>query len=509
MYEELHEFLEQLGRPRVCVIGDVVLAGYFWGPVARISPEGPIPVLRVDREDHKPGGAAGVAAMLAALGAEVTCAGVVGEDEAATCLREQLEAAGARAAGLVTCPDRTTTCRTRYLGWVQSAGRAVQQMLRVDDEPTGPIGPDLSRAVFEAAEPLIDRAEAVVAVDMGLGLFDAALLRRVIERAAARGVPVIVDPEAPRECAPYGRADCLLLNRAEAEALTGIELRGAADYARAGRALIADGALHSVAVKLDRDGIYFATAEGEEDLAPAHVREVADVTGAGDMVAAAFTLALAAGATLRRAAELANFAGGVEVTRHGAAVVSRAEMLTEIRVEADPALRKVESLDELLSILETRRARGEKVAFTNGCFDLLHVGHLQLIRFARAQADMLVVGINSDASARELKGPGRPVNGEGARARMLAGLADVDYVVVFGTKSVLPLVERVRPDVLVKGGDYGKKGVVGCELVESYGGRVELAPEVEGLSTSDIIQRIHEGNEGGDREGSQGDGAPA
>jgi len=238
--------------------------------------------------------------------------------------------------------------------------------------------------------------------------------------------------------------------------------------------------------------MFYATADGEERHVPTHPRGVLDVTGAGDMVAAALALAMAGGAPLTLAVELANAAAGMEVALQGAATVSRDDLLAELQAESSPALLKVKGREEVAVALAERRRRGETIAFTNGVFDLLHLGHVELIRFSRAQADCLVVGINSDRSVRELKGAGRPINTQDIRASTLAAMPNVDYVVVFDEVSVLPLVQKVRPDVLCKGGDYGKTGVVGWQFVESYGGRVMLAPKVEGLSTTELIERIAE-----------------
>ena len=499
MYERLHRILLAAGRPTVCVLGDVLLDTYVWGSVNGVSPEGPIPLLEPDRAEHRPGGAAAVAAMLAALGARASCAGLVGEDEAGVQLAEALRAGGVDTSALVPCTGRSTACRTRYLGYVQSAGRAVQQLLRVDQVQRRPLAPEQAAALREAALPLIDACQAVLVQDLVHGACGPDLLGTLQAHAVKEGKPFIVDPERADDCSPYRGATCLLLNRAEAQAFSRVDMTGPDRYAEAARALIEGLGLGSVILKLDREGLYYASADGAGRLVPARRQEAVDETGAGDMVSAALALVLAAGMPLGEAAELANFAAAIEVGRRGAALIHREELIDDLVGRADPAARKIRPLDELLPILEGRRARGEKVAFTNGCFDLLHLGHIELLRRARSHGDLLVVGVNSDESVRALKGPSRPINSQETRARMLAGMEEVDYVVVFDTVSVLPLIEQVRPDVLVKGGDYDKTGVVGWELVEGYGGRVELAPVVTGLSTSDIIKRISENDEGTDR----------
>lgn len=498
--EELIKFLQRLGRPRICVVGDMMLDTYVWGQVSHVSPEGPIPVLRMDRREHRPGGAASVAAMLCALGAEVSCVAVVGEDDAAQELRQELQACGADASGLVGCLGRPTTLKTRYMGYVQSAGRALQQMLRVDEEDTSFIKPSERKEVLARVRKLSQQADLILIQDMAKGLLSRETLQDIIAPASAEGKTVLVDPERSDDYSGYKGATCLLPNRSEAEAATGVKLDQEEGYVKAAEKLIKELSLKSVVIKLDREGLFYATADGQRKHVTTRARDVADVTGAGDMVAAMVAMGMAGGMALSQAAELANLAAGVEVSRQGAAAISRAELVDELRSHSDPLAAKIKTREQLLEALAERRKRGEKIAFTNGVFDLLHLGHMGLIRHAREQADCLVVGVNSDRSARELKGPGRPINSEQVRARVLAALTDVDYVVIFGEVSVRPLVEMVRPDVLVKGGDYDKTGVVGHEFVESYGGRVELAPEVEGLSTSELIRRIAQSDEEPDRE---------
>jgi len=502
VYEELHKLLDGLGRPRICVVGDVMLDTYVWGRVSRVSPEGPIPVLQVTEQEHRPGGAAGVAAMLSALGAEVACIGAVGDDESARELGRELKSAGVDSAGLVVCPDRPTTLKTRYMGYVQSAGRGLQQIVRVDEEVTDPISESESAAVLKRVKELSKGADAVLVQDMAKGLLGPELLQAIIQAAAAARIPIIVDPERSEDYSAYRSATCLLPNRFETETATELCMDSPQAWPLAARKLLRDLSLQAVIVKLDREGMFYVTADGKEGHVATRARDVADVTGAGDMVAAVVALVMAAGGPLERGIKLANVAAGLEVTRYGAATVSRTELVEEIEVETDPARRKIKGRAALLAALEKRRAAGQKIAFTNGCYDLLHLGHVETIRFARKQGECLVVGVNSDRSARELKGPGRPVNTEDVRARTLASLADVDYVVVFDEASVLPLVKEVRPDVLVKGGDYGKTGVVGWEFVESYGGEVKVAPQVEGLSTTEIIRKIAGNDEGRDSEDS-------
>ncbi|MHC5034144.1 MAG: D-glycero-beta-D-manno-heptose 1-phosphate adenylyltransferase [Planctomycetota bacterium] len=505
MPDNLYVLLRQAGRPRICVIGDMMLDLYVWGDVSRISQEGPIPVLRVQKKEHRTGGAGNVAAMLSALGAEVDVIGLVGDDPAAGMLREDLTNAGINVTGLITSGDRPTTAKTRYLGYVQSAGRALQQIVRVDEEVVAPLSPNDAAAVREAAETAIAQAELVVIQDMGKGLLGADLIAACVREAAGSGKPVVVDPELTEDYSPYAGATCVLPNRYEAQMATGLTLRCDEDYRRAAHMLLDRLALEGVVIKLDREGIYFATSSGQEKHMTTRARDVADVTGAGDMVTAAFSFARATGADYATAASLANFAAGVEVSLHGVAPVPRRHLMEAIRAEAEPTTRKIKDRAEAARLAAELRDTGKKIVFTNGCFDLLHFGHVQLLSYARAQGDVLIVGLNSDISAGKLKGPGRPVNSEEVRSRILASMGDVDYVVLFDEESVLPLIEQIRPDVLVKGGDYTVEGVVGHEFVQSYGGEVKLAPEAEGFSTTELIEKIAGSNERTDRGDSAGD----
>ncbi len=498
MLEDVYHMLRDAGQPTVCVVGDAMLDTYVWGAVSRISPEGPIPVLHVQRREHRLGGALSVAAMLRSLQARVLPVGVVGDDRSARLLRARLQESDIEPAGLLRESDRPTATKTRYLGYVQSAGRALQQLLRVDEEDTSPVSEHAAAEVLRHVHDILAEVDLLVVQDMGKGLFMDSLLREVLSAAGNANVPVIVDPERTQDYAPYARATCVVPNRFEAEMATGMQLRSEAEFADAASVLLAELDLDSVVIKLDRDGIYYATRRGESQHIRAHQREVADVTGAGDMVAAALALALGSGAEFDTAVRFANFAGGLEVMQSGATPIPRARLMEALQSATDPVATKIRDRCEVASLVERLRGEGKSIAFTNGCFDLLHLGHVRLVQYARRQGDVLIVGLNSDASTRAIKGPDRPINNEQVRSHVLASLADVDYVIVFDEQSVLPLIREIRPDVLVKGGDYPKEGVVGHEFVESYGGEVRLAPLARGLSTTELINRIAQSNERSD-----------
>jgi D-beta-D-heptose 7-phosphate kinase/D-beta-D-heptose 1-phosphate adenosyltransferase len=316
-----------------------------------------------------------------------------------------------------------------------------------------------------------------------------------VEAARRRGVQVVADPIRGRDYGKYRGCSSMTPNRLEAGLATGREIENADEALAAARQLRDELGLEAGIVTLDKDGMALSHRDGTESIYPTRPRQVYDITGAGDMVMSVLGLALAAGADYPSAIRLANVAGGLEVEKVGVATVTREEILNDLfhtPAPADPlaATSKLRTLSRLLPELDARRRLGQKVAFTNGCFDILHWGHVQYLKEARAQADCLVVGLNTDASVRRLKGPERPVNSEEARAAVLASLEAVDYLVLFDDATPMELIRAIRPDVLVKGADYRKDQVVGADLVEAYGGRVHLAGLREGYSTTKLIQQM-------------------
>lgn len=482
----LPEVVRSLGRPTVAVVGDLLLDRYLFGSVGRVSPEAPVHVLRVDREEERPGGAGSVAALLAGLGARCRVSGFLGRDGSGERLRDLLRAAGAVTRDVLALPGRPTTVKTRI---VARNASGFQQVLRVDREEITPPGAGVERSLAAAARRAIRGAAAVVVSDYAKGALPDSVLRAVLAEARRRGVPALVDPKRA-DFRAYRGATVLTPNRAETERAMGMRLRTRKDVERAGRRMVRALGLEAALVTLDRDGLALVPREGPAVFVATEPRDVFDVTGAGDMVIAAAAAALAAGATLEEAARLANVAAGIEVARFGVVPVSRDEVLETVHApEGDPA-RKVLPLPALREALRARRARGEKVVLTNGCFDILHVGHLRYLAASRAEGDLLVVGLNSDASVRRLKGRGRPVVPFRERAETLASLSAVDFVVGFREDTPERLVRAVDPDVLVKGEDWRTKGVVGRDWVESRGGRVVLARLVPGRSTSALLSRI-------------------
>jgi D-beta-D-heptose 7-phosphate kinase / D-beta-D-heptose 1-phosphate adenosyltransferase len=482
--------LPRLKPPRILVAGEVILDRYISGDVERISPEAPIPVLRVNRREEKPGNAGFVMANLRALGARPTTLSVVGADRDGELLRATLDALGIGTRSLLVDPDRPTIVKQRMFGSVQSANRGTQQLLRVDEEDITPLTPARERALIARLPRELEPVAGVLVSDINKGLLTATLLRALIDGSRRRGLPIIVDPRLGDDFSIYRDATALTPNRYETERATGISLKDRPAWEAAAQSLIEKLNLAACLITLDRDGMYLAERGGKGRHIPTTPREVYDVTGAGDVVLSVFGFFAIAGIKLGTAAALANLAAGIEVSRLGAEVISREDLKRAILPRHAGFERKIVRDSELAIMLEGHRRNGRRIVFTNGCFDLLHAGHLQILSYARAHGDLLVVGLNSDSSVRELKGAQRPINRDIDRARLLAALEMVDYVVVFNETRAERVIRKVRPDVLVKGEDYSGQQVDGQAFIEAYGGQVLLAPLLDGHSTTQMVGRL-------------------
>jgi len=475
---------------RVLVAGEVILDRYIMGDVARVSPEAPIPILQVSRIEERPGNAGFVMANLRALGARVSALSVVGADRNGELLREMFGDLGIDTRSVLVDSDRPTIVKERMLGSVQSANRATQQLLRVDQEAPHPLSPAKERALTRHLERELARVDGVLISDINKGLLTAGLLRRLIDGARRRGIPVIVDPRLSEDFSIYSGATALTPNRYETEFATGMRLTDREAWMRAADGLIRRLKLDACLVTLDREGMYLSERRGPHTYIATTPRAVYDVTGAGDVVLAVFGLFAIAGLSFASAARLANLAAGIEVSRLGTEIISREDLARALNPGPESAQRKIVSVEELRPALERQRSAGRRVVFTNGCFDLLHAGHIEMLSFARAQGDSLVVGLNSDRSVRLIKGDSRPIYPAAERALILAALEMVDYVVVFDETRAERIVRAVKPDVLVKGEDWRDKIVDGQSFVESYGGRVALAPLLPGYGTTLTVERL-------------------
>jgi D-beta-D-heptose 7-phosphate kinase/D-beta-D-heptose 1-phosphate adenosyltransferase len=480
MTRPLLDILRQVARTRLVCVGDVMLDRFISGEVERISPEAPVPVLRIAAEETVLGGAGNVARNLAAIGADADLVALIGDDPAGAEIRRLLVASGI-GDGLVSVQRATTTEKIRFL-----AGS--QQLMRADRERTVAADASGRRALVAAALSKLPGASALLLSDYAKGALADDVVTAVIEGAARQQIPVVVDPKG-RAYARYRGATVVTPNRRELGDAVGRPIAPGEEVAAA-QELISGCGIGAVLVTLGRDGMLLVSAAGQVRL-EADSRDVFDVVGAGDTVAAVLAAALGAGAHLPAASELANIAAGIVVGKVGTAVATAAEIAAALR-RRDLARdeQKVVNLAELEDDIRRWRRQRLAIGFTNGCFDLIHPGHISLLRQARAACDRLIVGLNSDASVRRLKGADRPVQSEAARALVLASLAKVDRVVVFEDDTPQRLIEAIRPDVLIKGADYRMDQVVGAELVQSYGGRVVLASLEPGYSTSATIANL-------------------
>ncbi len=468
---------------RVLVLGDVMLDRYVLGEVRRISPEAPIPVLRASQRRGVPGGAANVARNIASLGAHATLVGVVGEDASAGELEAVLRGIGQVAPILVRDPGRPTTVKTRFMS-------GSHQLLRLDEEESGALSQPLEDAVLAAFMQALPHCDIVVLSDYAKGVLTDRVLGEAIAQARAAGVPIVADPKRPTFAA-YRHVTVLTPNLSEVARATGIQ--GSDDMAveLAGRAACAQADTAAVIVTRSEKGLTLVRHEGPTLHVPTRARAVADVSGAGDTFVAALAIMLGGGASLDDAAVIANLAAGIAVGKAGTAAVEHAELAAALHQRELMGLdTKVAELGPALARVARWRAEGARIGFTNGCFDLIHPGHIRLLAEARRTCDRLVVGLNSDASVSRLKGPTRPVQNETARATVMASIAAADLVVIFTEDTPERLIEAVCPDVLIKGADYRVDQVVGGAFVQQHGGRVVLIDLEDGHSTTNTIRRM-------------------
>ncbi|MEM0983641.1 MAG: D-glycero-beta-D-manno-heptose 1-phosphate adenylyltransferase [Planctomycetota bacterium] len=479
---------------RAVVIGDFMLDQLLYGDAERLSADAPVPVLDVQRQESTPGGAANLCLDLAALRGEVRAIGVTGDDTEAGILRGALDSAGIGVAGLIADPDRPTTVKRSLVGLAQA--RHPQKMFRVDFESRAELSETIRASLLEAFAAELETADIVCIEDYGKGVCDEIMCEKVIEHARKAGVPVFVDPASRGDFARYRGATAITPNRTEAERATGMPTHLDADAyhnAELARSLQSSLDLEAVVLTLDRHGALLLERDAEPVTVPTIAREVYDVTGAGDMMLAGLAAARANGLAWPHAVEFANAAAGLEVEQFGVAPIPFERVHLELLNRRTNGRGRLRTEAEILVELAAVRSVGKSIVFTNGCFDVLHAGHVSLLEAARSLGDFLVVGLNSDDSVARLKGPERPVNTQDDRARLLGALRAVDAVVVFDADTPQDLIERVRPDILVKGADYRGKEVVGQRFVESIGGRVELVELVPGRSTTAVIEAMRGG----------------
>ena len=483
---KISSLTKKFSKARVLVIGDLILDRYLWGEVSRISPEAPVPVVRVRERSEALGGAGNVAANLAGLKVGVTLIGLCGNDEPRMRLKAMLDKKGI-AHHLLTDSSRPTITKSR----IMAQG---QQVLRLDEEEPFLLSPWLHEELFSLIEKTLSQSRTVILSDYGKGLHQTpGITRRIINLCKEHSIPVLVDPKG-KDWERYQGATCVTPNSAELELVSsktiGTDERQLMSAARATRRKYS---LDWLLVTRGPKGMCLVGGDNGPLHIPAQAREVYDVSGAGDTVIATLGAGVASGLSFPDAALLANAAAGVVVGKLGTQPITLPELnaVLQITERGNQTGRsgKIATRSAARMQVQAWRTSGERIVFTNGCFDLLHPGHIHLLHESRALGERLVVGLNTDASVRRLKGPTRPIVSEEDRAAVLSALTCVDLVVPFREDTPLSLIKALRPDILVKGGDYRPETVVGREIVESYGGHVRLIPLLEGYSTTTLAHK--------------------
>lgn len=474
--------LAQYPRLKILVIGDVMIDHYIQAEVERTSPEAPVAVAVVRSEYYVPGGAANVAANCAAMGAKIILAGISGRDENAEKIRLLLEDKGIRTNLLISDPDRPTTLKTRIL----SRG---QQIIRIDREEKSQPGIKLQKKLLKALERNIKKIHGVIISDYAKGVCSPFFIQSLLKIIKPLGIPVVCDPKG-LDFTKYRGVDILTPNFKETREATGITLNNPDALKKAAKKILSLTKTKAIVVTKGNEGVTLFPKGKPEIHINAHAREVYDVTGAGDTFISHFALAYFSGATLRQATEMGNFASAVSVAKLGVAVVYPEELTSFVRSETYST--KLKNPVELKEIILRLKSEDKKVVFTNGCFDLIHIGHIKFLQEARKLGDCLIVGINTDASVRRVKGEGRPLISEMERADLLAALHWVDYVVLFDETTPEPLLRALKPDILVKGKNLRPEEIVGHELVKKYGGEIRRLPFFANISTADRLRRIFE-----------------
>lgn len=472
--------MPRFDQAQVLVVGDVMLDRYWHGGTSRISPEAPVPVVKVEQVEDRPGGAANVALNIAALGAGASLSGLVGKDDAAEALMESMQAAQVFSDFCVV-EGRPTITKLRVIS-------RHQQLIRMDFEDK--FSAESAQQLNEKASQLLASVGALILSDYAKGAL--ADPQPLIQAAKAANIPVLVDPKGS-DFSRYRGATLLTPNLHEFEAVVG-HCENEQALVSKGESLMREHDLQALLVTRGEHGMTLLRPDEPELHLPARAREVFDVTGAGDTVISVLAASLAAGEAMPQAVALANLAAGIVVAKLGTAAISAPELRRAISAEQGSE-RGVMTVEQLQIALADARTQGEKIVFTNGCFDIIHAGHVGYLEQARELGDRLIVGINSDESVVRLKGPGRPINPVDRRMAVLAGLEAVDWVLYFDGDTPEQLLEQLKPDVLVKGGDYEKESVVGWQIVESYGGNVQTLSFFDDCSTTAIVNKVLEKNQ--------------
>lgn len=469
------------------VVGDFMLDQQLYGVANRLSPDAPVPVLHVTKQENQPGGAANLCLDLQAMHGRVTAIGVVGQDPESSILTDALSSRGVQADSIINDPARPTTVKRNLIGLAQ--GRHAQKMFRVDFESAEPIDQSIADQLLALFDDHLMNADFVCIEDYNKGVCTPELCREIIKRANLAGKPVYVDPAPIKDYSKYTGATAITPNRTEAEIASSLDQKD--DDQALALDLRTRHRFETVVLTLDKHGALLDRADLEEPISiPTQARAVYDVTGAGDMMLAGLAAARANGLSWVDSVRLANAAAGLEVEIFGVAPIPIEKIHHELLMLSADSSGKVRTLDEAKVMTRAAKNSGQSVVFTNGCFDIIHAGHISLLQRAAALGDVLIVAMNDDHSVRGLKGPTRPVNDQENRARVLGALECVDAVVLFTDETPIKLIEGISPDILVKGGDYSIETVVGAEFVIDQGGRIELLDLVDGLSSSATIAKM-------------------
>jgi D-beta-D-heptose 7-phosphate kinase/D-beta-D-heptose 1-phosphate adenosyltransferase len=467
---------------RILVVGDLMVDEYLWGDVKRISPEAPVQIVSVASEAHTLGGAGNVISNLVALGAKVSAVGVVGPGINGQFVLKKLKALGVNTRGIIQDRRRTTTRKTRIIA-------NHQHVLRFDREVKTDISRHTMNKIWRAAGEMIVDTDLILVSDYNKGLVTRALITKLTAAAQKCSKMLIVDPKG-RDFKKYTGASMVTPNKKETALASGIEIVDESSLARAVRRLIEKTGINKILVTCGKDGMIYFDRSTSPYRIQTRARQVFDVSGAGDTVLAVLGLGIAAGYSIRDAVSLANTAAGIVVGKVGTATVSKAELAAALGQIPAPTLDKQKTLAELSIIARKLEKNGKRIVLTNGCFDLLHVGHIKLLSASKQLGDVLIVALDDDESVKQLKGSGRPIISEKERLRIISALDSVDHVIVFSSHELNDVIEALRPAVLTKGSNYGTDAVRGREIVERYGGRVEIIPITENISSSRIINSI-------------------
>ncbi len=467
---------------KILVAGDLMIDEYLWGDVDRISPEAPVQIVTVSNEDFTLGGSGNVVNNLADLGANVYAAGVIGTGINAELILEILKKLGVDTTGVMQTSERPTIKKTRIIA-------ANQHVLRIDRETRQPIPAQLTKALFERAEKLIPSVDIILISDYGKGVVTHSLVDGFVNLARKHNKLILADPKG-LDFSKYAGVSIITPNKKEAGLAAGIEITDDSTLEKAGRILQEKAGIDNILITCGKNGMALFEKNKKMYHVSAKARQVYDVSGAGDTVLAVLGLAMASGATFKQGIALANSAAGIVVGKIGTATVSPLELTQAVEYSPDERILKHRSAAELIGITEHLKKKGKKIVFTNGCFDLLHVGHIMFFTAAKSLGDILIVALDDDDSVKKLKGSERPVISVEERVKIISALDVVDYVVIFSTDKLNELLKTIKPDVLTKGSNYSTDEVIGHEIVEKLGGQVIVIPVSNDITTSRIINSI-------------------